>query len=520
MTIKSAYYQIKQIILVAIYLTLSNGCTRSDLSELSPAPVIYKVSQQADYNSLKHVIFNGGDKILLKRGGHFEGPLSLKRSQHRLTSAISVTDFGDKQLPRPIITANADEMGTIDIRNSGGWVIENLELINQSAKPSKRYGIYVMAQDSGIHKNFVIKNTYIHDVTGINSTWDNGGIVFRVYGNQTPTSFDNVLIQNNTIKNIRGVGMRFKSTWEADIDDPRQVLKPIGRHAITGLVIRGNKVSHTSRNAIVIASADAPLAEHNVMGPNISTETTGNTLYIYSSDDAIVQYNEAFGNLGPAADKDRGAYDADWNSRNITFRYNYSHNNNFAFAIMRRYIQGLRIHHNVSINERFGFIHYGFAKDKAITDVIISNNTFYSSNKNMHMFMNFGRQRDPIDSTFIDNIFVFANGGAKWGSEPTVERGNVFENNIVVGLDEPGYTQENTQPKFVTPGTEVTSVDLETFSLLHGYQLCNGSTAIGAGLNGNNDAQVGFWGNKITSRNIGAYQGRGIPCSVNANHQN
>ena len=410
----------RSIVLVALAALCVSGCSdsgKSDVSETPAAATTYRISTQPDFDSLKRVVFDGGDQILFERGRSFEGALSLKRSNVRPDSAITVADFGSTEAPRPVISADAEGMGTIDIRDSGGWIIENLELINQSAVRTKRYGVFVTAMDSGTHKHFVVRNCLIHDITGEYGNKDNGGIVFRVYGTAVPTKFDGVLIENNEIRDISGVGLRIKSPWEADPDDPREVSNPIERHAILNLVVRGNRVSNTTANAIVIASADAPLAEYNIMGPNISTEVTGNSLFTYATDSALVQYNEAFGNHSPAADKDRGGFDADWNSRDTVFQFNYSHDNNFAFAIMRRYHDGLRIHHNVSENERFGFIHYGFAGDHAITDIVVNNNTFYSTSPNMMMFMNFGRPRNPINTSFIDNIFVFASGGASWGSD-------------------------------------------------------------------------------------------------------
>ncbi len=89
----------------------------------------------------------------------------------------------------------------------------------------------------------------------------------------------------------------------------------------------------------------------------------------------------------------------------------------------------------------------------AITDLVISNNTFYSTSPDMKFFMNFSGEREAIDTTLIDNIFVFAGEGASWGSVPTTERGMVFENNIVVGLEDPEYIQLTADPLFVAPGT-------------------------------------------------------------------
>lgn len=497
------------VALLATATLSAGGYMKSD----APEPVTYRVSTQADFDALEPLVFNGGDQVLFARGGGFEGALSLERSGLRPGATITVGAFGPDDAPRPVIRADAHGMGAIDIRDSGGWIVENLEVINQSETRSERHGIFVGASDSGTHRNFVVRNNLVHDVTGEFKNFNNGGIIFRVTGEKVPTRFDGVLIENNRIHDISGVGIRTKSTWESSREEPRGLRLQLGRHAHLNVVVRGNRVSDVTRNAIIVASADAPLLEYNVMGPNIATETTGNTLYTYATDSALVQYNEAFGNHGPVTDIDHGGFDADYASRDTVFQYNYSHDNNYAFAIMRKYLNGTRIHHNVSVNERFGFIHYGFGDAYAITDLVISNNTFYSTSPDMNLFMNFTGEREAIDTTLVDNIFVFAGEGAGWGSEPTEERGMVLDNNIVIGLEDPEYIGLAEDPLLVAPGTGGTEIDMTDPERLKGYILCKGSPAIGTGKEGDNEARLDFWGNEITSVNIGAYGGAGVDCN-------
>jgi len=509
--------QLTYITFVFALLTLgSGGCSELEQNQVNAglqAGSTYRISTQADFEALKEKTFNGGDQILFKRGASFRGVLSLKRSKVRSDENIRVADFGDVIDPRPIISADAEGMGVVDIRDSGGWTIENLELSNQAPVRSERHGIFVTAMDSGTHKNFIVRNCFIHDITGEFKNFNNGGIIFRVTGESVPTKFDGVLIENNEIRRISGVGIRTKSTWESSPEDPRGLSRYlIGRHAHLNVVVRGNRISDITRNAIIVGSADGPLLEYNIMGPNIATETTGNTLYTYATDDALVQFNEAFGNHGPAEDIDHGGFDADYGSRNTEFRYNYSHDNNFAFAIMRKYLNGTRIHHNISINDRFGFIHYGFGDAHAITDLVISNNTFYSTHPDMNFFMNFNKKREAIDTTLVDNIFVFAGEGASWGSVPTAERGMVFENNIVIGLEDPSYIQLSQDPLLLAPGQEPAEIDMSDPEALAGYRLCKGSPAIGTGKEGDNAAALDFWQDKIKSVNIGAYGGQGLDC--------
>ena len=74
---------------------------------------MYRISSQADFDSLQPLVFNGGDKILFERGRSFQGTLSLKRSTLQQDQAITVADFGSYAAPRPVIRADADGMGTI-----------------------------------------------------------------------------------------------------------------------------------------------------------------------------------------------------------------------------------------------------------------------------------------------------------------------------------------------------------------------------------------------------------------------
>ena len=236
----------RRALLALLAVIFANGCFSSE-GDNDPNPVsepeTYKISSQADFDLLKPLVFNGGDQVLFKRGRSFQGVLSLKRSELRPDQVITVSDFGSPEAPRPVIAADAEGMGTIDIRDSGGWIIENLELSNQSEVRSERMGVFVTATDSGTHKNFVVRKCFIHDVTGEFKNFNNGGIVFRVMGESVPTKFDGVLIENNEIRHISGVGIRTKSTWESGPDDPRGLRKLLGRHAHLNVVVRGNRVS-------------------------------------------------------------------------------------------------------------------------------------------------------------------------------------------------------------------------------------------------------------------------------------
>jgi hypothetical protein len=129
---------VRVVALVALFAFCAGGCsgsTGTSASQSPPAAAIYNISTQSDYEAAKQRTYDGGDTILFERGRSFEGAFSLSRSGVRPEATITIADFGSGDAPRPTITADAEGMGVIDIRDSGGWTIENLELVNQSTSP-------------------------------------------------------------------------------------------------------------------------------------------------------------------------------------------------------------------------------------------------------------------------------------------------------------------------------------------------------------------------------------------------
>ncbi|MEI9970844.1 MAG: hypothetical protein WDO73_01650 [Ignavibacteriota bacterium] len=70
------------------------------------------------------------------------------------------------------------------------WIeVRNLELTNQGATPAIRRGAHIFLDNFGTAKHIIVAGLYIHDVNGSNEKKDNGGIIFRTNGNQTPSRF-------------------------------------------------------------------------------------------------------------------------------------------------------------------------------------------------------------------------------------------------------------------------------------------------------------------------------------------
>src|SRR5690606_2391874 len=143
--------------------------------------------------------------------------------------------------------------------------------------------IYVVAEDAGIVNNITIKNCYVHDVNGKVGGKMRGGIHVHVLGDRVKTKFHKLIIDNNVVKHVGGVGIGNQSSWpKIDQDD---------YYPWTKFVIRNNHVEHTGRNGIIVRYSIDPLVEYNVLAFN-SRYSTGHSVFNFNTIGCIVQYNE------------------------------------------------------------------------------------------------------------------------------------------------------------------------------------------------------------------------------------
>lgn len=454
------------------------------------------------------VMLDGDDTVLFKRGEYFRGPLRLSRSDEG--RAINLTAFGPGVPPvidgAPMggsVSTTPHPRGaqygvglyaTLAIHDSGGWHVRGLDIRNadtqnKAIQPYEtrhlRAGLAFIANDSGRHRDILVEGNSFSHIYGEPTSKENGAIMLLVDCRRgeggpgrchpdtekaTASAFDDAIITSNTMRGIDGVGIRIKSVWSiGDENGDGQVTGPelreaaagsstheLYRVASTGLRIIGNRVSDTGKNAMTIGESNGPVISHNRVGPNIGWAYTGNSIFTFSTDDAIIEHNELWGNtsLDPG-EQDRCAIDADFSARNTIIQYNYTHDNNCAYAVMKRDNQGIIIRHNVSENELFGIFYMGFPTAFRSQDIDVYNNTFVSDAPGMQVFL---RRPDPDDGTFKsrwpinmdfrDNLIAF-NADSSWGwplfVEPSsdlaqenpriLEAGNRASGNVAVGWE-------------------------------------------------------------------------------------
>lgn len=498
---KFAFFIFKSLAVIFLVLAL-NACN----SDSEDGKKIFYITSQADFDKYSGTEFPEGSMVLFAEGAQFQGQFMLRGSGNADNPNIVTTYdpknkkiFRDWTENKAIINGMGKVEAPVYLYNGQHWEINNLELTNTNGSVGDQgllKGIYVVAENSGIMNNISIRNCFVHDVNGkVGGKW-HGGIHVHVLGDSIKTKFHKLMIEDNIIRDVGGVGIGNQSSWR-DIDTEKY-------YPWTEFIIRGNFIERTGRNSIILRNALNPLIEYNVAAAS-SRYDTGHSIVNFNTTNCVVQYNEAYGNTGDADENERGGFDADYKSTGTIIQYNYSHDNNWFCGIMRRGINSdITIRYNISQNELLGCYLYGFPTEKGLKDVKVYNNTHYfGKGKGNRIFVEGGKVRVPIETEFKNNIFYFEEE-AEWGFEP--DNSCIFENNLFYNVSPKGKNTLTANPMFVNPGTGGTKTDMRDPERLSGYRLKEHSPCLGAGETINENGGKDFWGNALhsDSPNIGA----------------
>jgi hypothetical protein len=442
----------------------------------------YYIYNQSDFNRLSGFYFPPGSTLAFAAGETFTGRFLIRGNglpeQPNLVTAYD-PESGDLLMEwtddKPVINAEGTLKSALYLYNSNYWIINNIEVTNTNGTyedQGELFGIYVVAEDFGIMKGITISNCYVHHVNGTVGGKETGGIRMDVLGDDKVTIYQDLLIEDNLVSRVGGVGISNQSSYGN--------IKSDDFHPWTGYVIRGNRVEYTGRNGIIVRYSKDPLVEFNVAAFN-SRHDRGHSIFNFNTINCVVQYNEAYGNTSDDPDEvDRGGFDCDFNSRNTIYQYNYSHNNHWFIAVQRRDInRGVIIRYNISENERLGAYMYGFPEYDGLTNVEIYNNTHYfGKGTGNRIFIQAGKDRIPTQTEFTNNIFYFEDE-ATWGFNP--DNTCVLDNNLFYNVPPKGTNAITSDPLFENPGRGGSNIDMTDPDRLAGYRLKAGSPALEAG---------------------------------------
>ena len=392
--------------------------------------------------------FSAGDSILFHTGQSWAGqlhPLGSGTSGHPIT----LSNYGGGALPL-VDGHSLAGGGAIYLSNQGWWIIDGFEVTSNSGANNvgsttagtSRSGILVDNSGAGTLYGITIRNNHVHDVNGcfICSGVDahnNGGIAVTAdlysplsWGSD---SYNGVLIESNQVDHVGRTGIVFDD-WSTGL------LYFIDAGALSNNVtVRGNTVLTVDSDGIVVSGSQNNLIEHNVVGGAGlvtvagSSEPSSGGIWTTKSINTLVQYNEAYGVLTQTTDGQ--GFDSDLVASNVTFQYNYSHDNQGGFMLMEGGPlagSGLVVRYNLSVNDGWGGVKGVFTFALGLPqNTSIYNNTIYIGS---------GVQSNPI----------YCDG---WNCANTTQTWN-FRNNIVANFGAGTYT---------TPTGSTTTLDHNLF---------------------------------------------------------
>jgi len=478
------------------------------------------ISTQADFDRYRQATFAPGDRILFERRQTFEGmfaPTVVGTS----AQPITISTFGTGTSPRinnnGVIHPHPTRSGAtvsagVFLYNPDYVTVSNLEITNNNGgdqDDESLFGILVLSEDTGRrHQQIIIDDNYVHDVNGDVAGKGRGGI--HVIGRSpegpesSSSSYNDVRIINNVVEDVGGVGI---ATDQPDVERAQEFTGTgVRPNAITNLYVARNSVKNTGRNSYIIRDSEDPLIEYN-LSANSSLYDKGHSFFNFNTIGAVFQYNEAYGNTGPADESDRGGFDADFNAIDTTYQYNYSHSNNYFAGTMKKENKDVTFRYNISVNERFGAYFYGFENNTELTDLKIYNNTHYFD-ATIDSPVLIVRDRTPHESTFNNNIFYSEDGGTP-GADTDDGVNVTFDTNVYFQWTPPSSERNalTENPRFMSPGDEPFDVDMEFGrDALNGYRLADNSPYSNSGVEVSNNGGQDFWGTPLSGNSVGAGQ--------------
>jgi parallel beta-helix repeat protein len=442
--------------------------------------------------------FQPGDAILFRAGGIWSGMLHPKGSGSD-GLPIQIDKYGDGH--KPLIAGDGVD-AAIYFYNQEYWEVRNLEITNNAADPGQRRGIHVSGNSGDDwsnmreYKHFVFENLDIHSVKGQQGGgWFSGGII--VWSPSYNFAVSDVVVKNNRIYSLDSVGV---------------YLNGASRLFSSDNTIQNNMIYDISADGAVLLNTTNGLIENNVVFDTHKRAGGYHVpLWTWGTEDAVIQYNEVF-NTYPGGDA--MAYDSDFRSEGTVIQYNYSHNNAGGFVLVindgtdsTNVNRDTIIRYNISQNDH----HTLFTLAGPIENTLIHNNTIYiPEHSNARVVASGTWGGWATDTYFYNNIIEnHGSGGYSFGQSTN----NVFDSNLyhgnhpaeVLAMDANKIT---TDPMLASPGSATIGRDTVT-----GYQLLQGSPAIGAGRVIPSNGSLDFWGNPVSAAvnpNIGAYEGPGL----------
>ncbi|MCC2594194.1 hypothetical protein LKO27_12330 [Tessaracoccus sp. OS52] len=342
--------------------------------------------------------FEPGDQILFQAGDTWTTEGLVIDDSGQPGAPIVVGSYDDGTRPR--LDAVQDGVGITDatvlVHNAEYVEVRNLELTNDAETGGQRNGLLVLVDQAtqDVYSNYVVDNVYIHDVKGLTDTAGDGndgkksgGIGFYIgtgFKEKTPdpskvTRFDSITLTDNVVRKVDQTGL-----WlESDLRNGTKVVPGSDTvykgyswadSSFTNVDVGYNEISDTGKNAVIMRMMHYGRFHHNEVFNTTDRVPVGNSVFTSSVYGTVIEWNEVHHNLGHGH-ADGAALDADIDSPETQWRYNYTHDNNYGLITIctRKTDAGVDVYQNIDIAAKGRLINVNFSH----TEVNFFNNAFW-----------------------------------------------------------------------------------------------------------------------------------------------
>ncbi len=377
------------------YVDSQNGHDASDgLSPLNAWRTIDRANLPA---------YGPGDAILLKRGCAWHGPGFKANGSGSPQAPITLADYGDASLPRPIIDSVGEHEPAVLLQNVQNWVVRNLELTqhgqtpqvldpnNEKGKDADQYSDEYMR--AVVHvlglgppndpncgepctvRNVRLENLLVHDGswTGIYASGGYYQLRSATYG-----FVDGLVIAGVESRNNHKAGIEITCTYYQT-----------RVYATSNIMVLDSHLHDNGGDGVMVGPVYNGLLDGNECDHNGRIRNARVGCWTWDSENTTIQFNESHHNMTPLTNtkaRDGSGFDLDLGTENGMIQYNWSHDNEgegflllswpVGYGYSRGESHNLQVRYNVS--ERDGKkLGGGITIFGGVAPAVIYNNVIY-----------------------------------------------------------------------------------------------------------------------------------------------
>ena len=311
-------------------------------------------SEAAPFNNfdvIPDLDIEGQTGLLIKCGSVFRTPLLLENISGEEDGRVIVSTYGQGE--RPVIDGNGTTgSAVVTIRNCNHITVSGLDITDSDPTEGDKRGILIEcykseddeSEEIAVFRDVLIKDNYVHHVKGILDALNNGmsqeskktgGIYF--WSRDYFSRLDGLVITGNVIENVDNVGIASRML----VPTPSPYAENFKDTAFSNVEISNNEIFDIGKNAIFLRNLYGGVVERNVVHDTSVRCYTGNQIVTSKVWGTVIQYNEGYNNMArenplEGSTKkimDGCMLDADLQSRDTLWQYNYSHDNSFGLFI-------------------------------------------------------------------------------------------------------------------------------------------------------------------------------------------